>query len=148
MHEGGIATPLIVYWQDGIKEPGRLIDDTGHVIDLMATSLDLAGATYPDRFRGRPVTPTEGESLVPLLTGEGSASRRGLFWEHFGARAVRQGDWKLVAGKSNAPWELYNLGEDRNELHDLSGKHPEKVSAMEAAWADWADRVGVSVENW
>jgi arylsulfatase len=143
MHEGGIATPLIVYWQRGIRDPGRLIHEPGHIIDLMSTTLELADVTYPENYHGRPIEPTEGKSLVPLLMGKDAEPHPPLYWEHFGTRAVRQGDWKLVAGKSNAPWELYNLNKDRNELYNMAPAHPEKVEALEAAWAAWANRVGV-----
>lgn len=141
-HEGGIATPLIVYWQGGLQEPGRLIHEPGHVIDLMATSLDLAGVPYPESRNGHTITPVEGKSLLPVLQGEAAATGS-LYWEHFGARAIRQGNMKLVAGKDGLPWELYDLEADRNELQDLAASYPDTVQAMATAWQTWADRVGV-----
>ncbi len=142
MHEGGIATPLIVYWQGGLKEPGRLVHEPGHVIDLMATSLDLAGAQYPERFEGRSITPTEGISLRPILENASTTSSD-LYWEHFGARAMRKGKLKLVAGKQGLPWELYDLGTDRNERRNIASLYPDTVQAMATSWQTWADRIGV-----
>ena len=47
VHEGGISTPLIAHWPAGIKRRGELGTQPGHLIDIMATCVDLAGATYP-----------------------------------------------------------------------------------------------------
>ena len=146
-HEGGIATPLIAHWPAGIQDPGRLTDETGHVIDFMATALDLAGTAYPDSMDGRPIKPLEGKSLAPIFR---SGSREGhdvLFWEHFGNRAVRQGDWKLAYDARRAEkWGLYNLAEDPTELHDLSEAYPEKREELLALYEAWAEEVGVRAE--
>jgi arylsulfatase A-like enzyme len=112
------------------------------VIDVMATCLELAGAAYPKELQGRAVTPMEGKSLVPVLRGEQRQGHEALYWEHFGARAVRQGDWKLVARKG-AKWELYDLSKDRTELNDRAAAMPERVTAMEARWEAWAKRSNV-----
>jgi arylsulfatase A-like enzyme len=137
VHEGGIATPLIAHWPQGIARSGRLAHTPGHVIDLMATCLDLAGVGYPEDE-----TPLEGRSLVPLFD-DGTIDREALYWEHEGNRAIRVGDWKLVAlhGK---PWELYDLSRDRSEQHDLSGKEPERASRMAAMWEAYAARANVA----
>ncbi|MCE9632075.1 MAG: arylsulfatase [Planctomycetia bacterium] len=139
VHEGGISTPLIVHWPRGIKEPGRLERTPGHLIDIMATAVDLAGASYPSDK-----TPLEGKSLAPLFSG-GSIDRDAFYWEHEGNKAVREGDWKLVAlyGK---PWELYDLSKDRSEQHDLSGAEPDRVTRMAAMWDAYAART--NVEPW
>jgi arylsulfatase len=143
-HEGGIATPLIVHWPAGLNvRPGSITDQPGHVIDIMTTVIEAAGAKYPQTFRGRAITPRAGKSLVPVFQGERRQGHETLFWEHQGARAVRQGDWKLVSTGPGKPWELYNLGEDRTELNDLAGRYPAKVRAMERLWNDWAVRAHV-----
>jgi arylsulfatase len=137
VHEGGISTPLVVHWPRGIAKPGGLDHTPGHLIDIMATAVDLAGASYPaDK------TPLEGRSLVPLFDG-GSLDRDALYWEHEGNRAVRQGDWKLVA-VHNGPWELYDLAKDRSEQHDLSGSDPDRVRRMAAVWNAYAARANVA----
>jgi len=134
-HEGGIATPFIVRWLGGIPSTlaGKWIRETGHIMDLPPTCLDLAGAWN---------TRLEGESLVPLLRGETIRRRHPIFWEHEGHRAVLDGEWKLVASRGD-PWELYNLKADRTELDNLAGKMPEKVAELSAKYNDWARRVGV-----
>ena len=144
VHEGGISTPLIVHWPARIKARGELRHQPGHVIDLMATCVDVAGARYPTELHGNPITPLEGKSLVPAFDGQ-PIEREALFWEHEGNRAVRMGDWKLVA-KHGRPWELYNIKADRSELKDLADRHPERVRAMVAAYESWAKRCGV--EPW
>lgn len=144
-HEGGISTPLIVHWPRGIPEGSRWIREPVHVMDLMPTICEAAGAAYPRTLRGRPVLPTEGRSLLPSIRGEDRGTRP-LGFDHQGAHAWRAGDWKLVWSKRmphEITWELYNLAEDRCETRDLAEEHPERVRAMAAAWERWARRVQV-----
>jgi arylsulfatase len=121
---------------------GGIRHQVGHVVDLMATCLDAAGVPYPEEYRGRTVLPTEGASLLPAFAGRPVERRSGLFWEHSGNRAVRIGDWKLVA-ESGGAWELYDLSSDRTETRDLAGTEPARVRQMAEAWEAWAARVGV-----
>lgn len=141
-YEGGTATPFIAYFPDVIK-PGSIVNKPAHIIDLMATCLDLAGATYPKVYHGNNITPTEGISLVPVFKGQNWKGHNGLFFEHEGNRAVRQGDWKLVSQRPENKWELYNISTDRSELNDLSAKYPQKVAELEAMYKTWAIRAGV-----
>ncbi len=146
VHEGGIATPLIAHWPEGIpaRLNGSLTNATGHVIDLMPTCLDLAGADYPGTRSGKPIQPPEGLSLRPALEG-GDWPERELYFEHMGNAAVRVGPWKLVRAHRK-PWALFNLDEDRTEMNDLSSQQPERAQALETKWKAWAERVGV--EPW
>jgi arylsulfatase len=139
VHEGGISTPLLVHWPRGIRMPGRLEPTPGHLIDVMATAVDLAGAAYPaDK------TPLEGRSLRPLFGG-GTIDREAIYWEHEGNRAVRAGRWKLVA-VHRGPWELYDMERDRSDLEDLAAREPDRVRQMAALWEAYAARTGV--EPW
>ncbi len=144
VHEGGIATPLIVSWPAVIRDGGRLIHEPGHVVDLMATCCDLAATRYPASFRGQAITPTDGESLKPLLFGQ-SRQRGPIFWEHEGNRAVREGKWKLVS-KFPGPWELYDMEADRTEMTDLADGNPTLVRFLSRLYDDWAGRA--NVEPW
>jgi arylsulfatase A-like enzyme len=140
--EGGIATPLIAHWPAGIERRGALEPTPGHVIDLLPTCLDVAGATYPDERGGKQTIPPEGRSLKPALNGSPVERDDAIYWEHQGNRAVRVGDWKLVAPHKQ-PWALYNLKRDRTELHDPARQQPERVKQLSAKWDAWAARVGV-----
>lgn len=144
VHEGGISTPLIVHWPAGIPAArrGRLEPQVGHIIDLMATCVDLAGATYPRQWNGQPIQPLEGISLAPAFQGKPLKRATPLFWEHESNRAVRDGRWKLVA-KAGQPWELYDMRKDRTEMHDLAGKHPRQVRRLASQWDAWAARAHV-----
>ena len=138
VHEGGISSPLVCRWPTGLKQPaGSWTSEPGHIIDVMATCLDLAGADYP---AGK--TPVEGKSLRPIFEEGKRTIHEALFWEHQGNRAVRMGDWKLVA-RNGGPWELYNVAEDRSELSDRAAGMPDKAAEMEAAYDAWAARAGV-----
>jgi arylsulfatase A-like enzyme len=142
VYEGGIATPFVASFP-GFIQPGRTSSQPAHVVDLMATFLDLAGVSYPRTFNNRPVKPTEGLSLKPLLKGATWKGHDALFWEHEGGRAVRQGDWKLVSNYPENRWRLYNLKTDRSEGSDLAAKNPQKVAQLAALYESWAARIGV-----
>ena len=133
-HEGGISSPLIVHWPAGLKtKPGATTDQPGHLIDFMATFLDVADATYPKQIGQRKIDPLVGKSLLPILQGKERDPHETLYF-HFGTdRALRQGDWKLVSAKLGR-WELYNLADDRTELNDLASEYPERVEKMSTEW--------------
>ena len=135
VYEGGITSPFIVHWPAGIKENGAVKTQAAHIIDIMPTLLELSGATYPEEFNGNTIDPYMGESMVSAFTNtEEAPINETLFWEHFGAAALRQGDWKLVKLDGNADWELYNLKEDRTEMNNLAAKYPERLKAMQEEW--------------
>jgi len=143
-HEGGISTPLIAHWPVGIRgdHTGRLERQPGHLIDIMATCVELAGATYPTEVSGQAIKPREGVSLRPAFNGEPLGRQQPIFWEHESNRAVREGDWKLVA-KEGEPWELYNIPADRTESHNLAAAEPSRVKEMAAKWHTYAARANV-----
>lgn len=134
VHEGGIATPWIVHWPKGVATKGELRPQPVHVIDVVPTVLELAGVVPPREHAGAAVPPMQGRSFAKALAdGSAPPAHDRLWWCHQGNRAVRIGDWKLVATK-DAPWELYDLAKDRCETRDLAATHPDKVADLEAAW--------------
>ncbi len=141
VHEGGIATPCIVYCPSLVPQRGKLTHQVAHVIDIMPTCVELAGARYPEMHNGRPIHPMEGRSLTATFKAAALQSRK-LFWEHEGNRAMRDGKWKLVSRFPNA-WELYDLEADRTELRDLAADMPERVARMVQEYEAWAARCGV-----
>lgn len=147
-HEGGISTPLIAHWPAGIPATrnGALEKQPGHLVDLMATCVDLAAATYPAEFHGHAIEPLQGVSLRPAWEGKSLARTQPIFWEHEGNKAVRDGRWKLVM-RHKLPWQLFDMDADRTEQHDLIQKHPEIATRLEAAWTEWAQRTYVDEWN-
>jgi arylsulfatase len=133
VHEGGIATPLIVHWPRGIAARGALRHDPGHVVDIVPTILEVTGATSASVASSQTVPPLPGASLAPAFARDSAVKHTDLWWEHEGNRAIRIGDWKLVAAK-NTPWELYDLANDRTETHDLAQSNPARVRELEATW--------------
>ncbi|MHC4442632.1 MAG: arylsulfatase [Planctomycetota bacterium] len=141
VHEGGISTPLIVHWPTMIKKAG-ITHQYGHLIDIMATCLDVGGVEYPQMHKGHAIKPLEGKSLVPIFQGKDRGSARPIFWEHEGNRAVRLGKWKLVS-RFPGEWELFDINADRTELDNLAAKHPGKVKELADLYDGWAERCGI-----
>jgi arylsulfatase len=136
-HEGGIATPCIAWWPAVITQAGAITHELGHISDLMATCLDAAGVPYPAEFAGRKLHPLAGRSLLPIFRGGAFPEPRTLGWATKDSRALREGNWKLVAAPKG-PWELYNMAVDRTELNDLAAQQPGKVQELAAKWEKWA----------
>jgi arylsulfatase A-like enzyme len=141
-HEGGIATPLIAHWPASITARNEMRTQPAHLIDIMATCVDVGGASYPKEFKGKPILPLEGRSLTTAFANQ-PIPRDALFWEHEGNAAVRVGDLKLVRNGREGAWELYDLKTDRTELHNLAATQPDKAKELSAKWEAWADRAQV-----
>jgi len=137
VHEGGIASPLIACWPQGIAAHGELRHNPGHVIDLAPTILEVAGGSWPAKATQ---PPPPGKSLVPVFAKDGTVTHDDLWWYHDGNRAVRVGDWKLVADHTN-PWELYDLRTDRAESHNLAAEHPDQVRQLADLWTRRAQEI-------
>lgn len=147
-HEGGIASPLVVYWPKGIKQKGVIRNQDAHLIDIMATCVDIAGITYPTTYNGQAIQPMEGKSLVGAINNK-PIQRAFIFWEHEGNRALKSGIWKIVSKteknkvfteKDQNAWELYNLELDPSETKDLANTYPTKVQALAFIWEKEAIR--------
>ena len=135
VHEGGISTPLIVHWPRGITDRGGLRHPPGHVVDLVPTLVEVAGGAVPDHWAGAIRPPAPGRSLVRLFRRDTALPRESLWWLHEGNRALRVGNWKIVAAGKDAAWELYDLSVDRSESRDLAARQGERVRAMAERWA-------------
>ncbi len=133
VHEGGTATPLVVHWPAGIESKNELRHTPAHLIDILPTLLDILDVEKPTAWNGEPIPPAPGRSLLPALAKDVTIQRDSLWWMHDGHRAIRVGDWKLVAAKGD-PWELYDLTNDRAESNNLAARYPEKVEELETQW--------------
>ena len=139
VHEGGISTPLIVHWPAGTSGKGELRQTPGHFVDIVPTVLELAGVQKPKEWNGEPIPDAPGHSLVPAFAKDVTIPHERLWWYHEGNRALRVGDWKLVAAKGD-PWELYDLRMDRAEQNNLAAKMSDKVKELERVWQEQTDR--------
>jgi arylsulfatase A-like enzyme len=129
-NEGGISTPMIAHWPNGIKKPGSFDRDIAHLVDLHATFADLAGVEYPKEFKGNKIVPPRGLSLAKTFTGKKRPIHDELYQNFRGKySALRKGKWKLVDKKF-----LYDMNMDRIESKNLSETNPELFGEMKARW--------------
>ena len=141
-HEGGITSPMIVNWPAVIKDNTGITRQTGHLVDIHATCLDVAETTYPTEFNGKSVGPPRGLSLKPIFEGKTREPHEAIFFSFYGKNnAIRVGDWKLV-NINYKQWELYNLAQDRTELNDLASSNPEQLSRMKQIWQKYSSEIG------
>jgi len=138
VHEGGISTPLVAHWPAGITARGELRETPAHLVDIVPTLLELTGTTKPKEWQGQPIPAAPGKSLTPAFAKDVAIERESLWWLHEGNKAIRVGDWKLVASKDQ-PWSLYDLRTDRAEQNDLAAKMPDKVKELSALWQKQTD---------
>ncbi len=147
VHEGGIASPLIVHWPRGIRDPGALRRTPSHFVDIVPTLLELAGAESDPAWRDPGAPPLAGRSLAQALQQDVEVPREAIFFSHIGHRALRIGRWKIVA-VHHGPWELYDMHRDRSELHNLASKQPERVATMAALWQRYATEFEAQAGTW
>ena len=148
-HEGGISTPFIAHWPDGIKPKREFIREPAHLVDVLPTVCAATGATYPGEFNSHAIQPPEGRNLLPVFGG-GTLGERSLAFEHQKARALRKGKWKVVWSKRmpyEIKWELYDMENDRSETTNLADKYPELTNKLAKEWEAWARRVGAEPYN-
>lgn len=141
MFNGGSCTPCIAYWPASIKRPGTVTDQPAHIIDLMATFLDVGQGNWPAKHAGESIAPLPGKSLRPIFAGETREPHDALYFQLFDHRAIVSGDWKL-ASDWNEPWQLFNIANDRAEINDLKQHRPEEAKALQAKWETWAAKNG------
>ena len=137
-YEGGVHTPMVAFWPKGIKNTGGFNNSVGHVMDFMSTFVELAGARYPNRYKGNIIPPTTGKSITATFHGDQRSGHQELYNEHFGARYARVDNWKLVSLSNDTTWHLYNLAVDRSENNDVAAANPEKVKLLSVRWQTWA----------
>lgn len=145
-HEGGISTPMIAYWPNGIKNSNRWTDATSHLTDIMPTILDLAGSKYPSKHDGKTLPKLPGRSMVDIFNGKPVKTRDDLFMQFSNHRAMISGNWKLVSGYGK-DWELYNLDTDRTETNNLASQYPDRVKQMETGYKAWWESVSTKPFN-
>jgi arylsulfatase len=109
-------------------------------VDIQPTVLAAVGANPPATWHDHPVPTAPGKSLLPVLVRDGAVSHETFWWLHEGNRALRVGNWKIVAAGKDSPWELYDLTVDRSESRNLAAEQPEKTQEMAARWQKETDR--------
>ncbi|MDR1864547.1 MAG: arylsulfatase [Bacteroidales bacterium] len=142
MYEGGICTPMIAYWPAGIRaKKNATTSQPCHIMDIMATCIDLAKTAYPKSHKGKDIIPMEGKSFLPVLKKGKREGHPVIGFEHFNEKALMSDDgWKIVQPGKNKEWELYHLKQDRTEMHDVASQYPDRVKRMATLYEAWAER--------
>lgn len=136
VHEGGISTPFIVHWPEGITtERGKIRNNPAHLIDFVPTVLELVTGSPEPKTKHPDAPPMPGKSLVPVFARDNTVTHDYLWWYHDDNKAIRVGDWKLVCDHKK-PWELYNIKKDRAESKNLASRYPEKVKELSQKWEE------------
>ena len=141
--EGGTRAPMIIAGP-GVRDGGRISEAVTHVMDVPATLLNVAGASYPSLYQGQAISPLQGKSLTPIMDASRSTIRAKsdwLGWELFGNRAIRQDEWKLLwlcAPLGPGKWQLFDIKADPGETKDLSDAQPRIRDQLLQLWAEYA----------
>jgi arylsulfatase len=144
-HQGGVQTPLIMHWPTGIpaRQKNSILSQNSYLPDLVETCLDVAGATRPASWHGKPVPEAEGVSLMPAVRGDDMpVHTEPIMIEHEGNCLARLGRWKLVRTYGQS-WELYDIHVDFSETENVVNKYPEVATKLEQAYGAWTQRIGV-----
>ena len=146
LYEGGIATPMVFHWPDGIGAPGTISRQVGHLTDVFPTVLEIVGAEYPQKFAGRELRPLDGKSLLPQIQSGGEIERT-LCWNYEKFSAIRMGRWKALRRSKvrytmDGEWQLYDLSADRSETNDVCVSYPEVLAKLICTWDDWRQNIG------
>lgn len=141
-YEGGICTPMIAHWPKGIQSKGEITTEMGHVMDIMATCVDLGKTKYPTRYQNREIIAMEGKSLCPIFEERVREGHPFLGFEHFGEQAlIAKEGWKIVRpNRPDAEWELYQLNTDRTEMHNLASSKQAVRDSLITVFNEWAER--------
>jgi arylsulfatase A-like enzyme len=147
-HEGGIATPMIAYWPNEIKDKGTLRYSIGHVVDFLPTFLEIAGVDALNERDGYKAPALPGKSLVPIFKEDLNPVRE-IYFSHGENKALRQGKWKAVISSDiDGRWQLYDMEEDRTEINNLSDdffkfgdaswkqKNHDRLEQMKTRWEE------------
>jgi arylsulfatase A-like enzyme len=142
-YEGGVSDILLVSWPKGIDASGGVRDQYVHAVDVVPTTYDMLGIEPPEALKGYTQSTIEGESFAPSFSDPSAAGRETQFYSMLGMRSLYHEGW--LANTLHPPisgwgkfhldeWELYNLAEDRAQIHNLAAEHPEKLEELKGLW--------------
>lgn len=143
-YEGGTADPCIISWPKGIKARGQIRHQYMHAIDIVPTLYECLGIEPPETINGVTQSPLEGVSLKSVFDDPNAQTEKETqFYTMLGTRGIWHKGWfantihPALSGWSHFDkdqWELYNLDQDRNQMHNLANQHPDKLEALKALW--------------
>jgi len=147
---GGERDPLIICWPKGIRDKGAIRTQFVDIIDITPTILDVAGVEAPQAYHGVRQKPLEGASIARTFADSAAPHPRHVqYFELWGQRGLWHDDWKAVSVHKQGTdfdtdrWELYDLGRDFSEAHDVSRAFPEKLRELQKLWWREAKKYGV-----
>jgi len=154
-YEGGTRVPLVIAWPRGIAAHGELRGQFVHASDITPTLLAAAGVEPAANVNNAPQLPFEGRDLRYSFKTTGATPSRAQYFEMFGHKGLLADDWKIVSyskletwnmfgpGRTDRPWELYNLKQDPGESTDLAASRPDKLAELDREFDAQAKRFNV-----
>ncbi|MCQ3804694.1 MAG: arylsulfatase [bacterium] len=149
-YAGGVRTPMVISWPQGIGDTGAVRAQFVHAIDIAPTLFDLAGVTPKQSYNGVDQMPYHGASIRGVLDDAGSSHPRDRqYFEMIGHRAMWQDGWKALARHrrnepfEDDPWELYHIDSDFSECRDVATEHPDRLADLVRQWSEEAGRYSV-----
>jgi arylsulfatase A-like enzyme len=146
-YEGGSSDVCIIAWPKGIKARGEIRNQYIHAIDIVPTIYDMMGIEPPEEIKGYKQSPIEGESFKASFDNPKAPEREIQFYSMLGQRAIYHQGWlantlhPTISGWSKFEkdvWELYNLKEDRSQMHNLAGQNPGMLEKLKGLWFYYA----------
>jgi arylsulfatase len=141
-YEGGIRNPAIVYWPALANRKGTVVEKQTHLMDVLPTIAEIAGAKYPDKYNGHNIPKMDGISFLADLKGQNVKKHRFLTWEHEGNKAIIMGNFKCVKNR-NGNWEMYNLKNDKTEMINIIENNKKQFNKLMKMYAHWEKSNGV-----
>lgn len=155
-YEGGIRVPMIISWPGNVTK-GTRSDEPVINIDLYPTILEILNDSNSS---------LEGQSILPVLSGENTLEERPLFW-HFPiylqaydrqkddgrdslfrtrpGSVIGLGKWKLHEYFEDGGLELYDLEKDIGERSNLVREYPDIANQLLDSLNDWRVRTHAPV---
>ncbi len=149
-HAGGIRTPMIVHWPNGMDAKGEIRTQFTHVSDITATVCDVLGIDVPEQLNDVEQMEVTGTSFAETFDNpDADTGKDTQYFELSGKRTIYHDGWKAISNHEpgtdfeDDEWELYNVTVDFSELNNVASEHPELLEELIDLWNEQAEKNNV-----